>query len=387
MERLHVFVDEFGDPHLDLTRSGVSATYIVAALCVRERALDAVRDQATAIRQKHFQAGEMKSSSVATNDGRRLHIIRDLSKLDAFVIAFCARKNQIRPATGLDFKKSFIKYFSRALYDRVTRCAADIYVTMDQHGSPSFQEELKSYLDSRYRSDLFSRKEFQPADSKGSVLLQAADFFAGTLARIYDEAKVSDRSAEIRALLKDRVSVTLWPRGNEEGNLPAAEYQDEDDECIRRYCVQRADEYLTAVARPSEDRDELARAIFLDALLANHTLGEEGSFLSTQSLKREISLQLGEQVRDHRFRSVVVAKLRDAGVIISSCSKGYRIPSSAADMRDFAEFSNSIIPPMVDRLGKARAGIREATLGRVDILDSGALLHLKTIVEGAESAP
>lgn len=382
MERLHVFVDEFGDPHLDVGKPGVSATYIVTALCVRDRSLATVVEQVERIRRKNFQTGEMKSSSVAANDGRRLQIIRDLAKVDAFVIAFCARKRQVRRDTGLEFKKSFIKFFAGALYERVTRCADDVHVTMDAHGSLQFREELKAYLDRRFRYDLFSNPKFQPDDSMRNVLLQAADFFAGTLARVYDETKVSERSEEFRSLLRDRVSVTLWPKGSEEGHLPVTEHASEDDESIRRYCVRRAEEYLSTAARQREDRDELARAIFLDALLANHSLGEAGAYLSTQSLKREISLQLGEQVSDHRFRSVVVAKLRDAGVIISSCSKGYRIPSSVADMREFASFSNSIIPPMVARLGRARSGIREATLGRVDILDGGALGQLKGIVEG-----
>lgn len=385
MERLHVFVDEFGDPHLDASKPGVSATYIVAALCVRDRALSTVVDQVEKIRRKHFQTGEMKSSAVAMNDGRRIQILRELTKLDAFVIAFCARKRQLRRDTGLEFKKSFIKFYAGVLLDRVTRCAGDVHVTMDAHGSIQFRGELKSYLDRRFRYDLFSSPEFQTADSKENLLLQTADFFAGTLARVYDEEKVSPRSEEFKEALRDRVSVTVWPKGGEEGHVPVAEYASEDDEGIRRYCVQRATEYLEAAERQNEDRDELARAVFLDALLANHSLGESGAFLSTQSLKREISIKLGEQVSDHRFRSVVVAKLRDAGVIISSCSKGYRIPSSVSDMREFASFSNSIIPPMVARLGRARTGIREATLGRVDILEGGALGQLKSIVESGEA--
>ncbi|MDQ3287941.1 MAG: DUF3800 domain-containing protein [Pseudomonadota bacterium] len=383
MDRLHVFVDEFGDPNLNVRNSGVSATYIVAALCVRDKALKTVVNQAESIRLKHFQAGEMKSSSVGTNDGRRLHIIRDLAKLDAFVIAFCAHKTQIRTGTGLEFKRSFIKFFARALYDRVTRCADDIRVTIDEHGSEQFRTELKSYLSSKYCPDLFSTVDFNFDNSKNNVLLQAADVFAGTLARVHDEKKRSERSAEIHAALRDGVSITLWPSGREENFLATAEHVSEDDEDIRRYCVKRAEDYLISAARAAEDRDEVARSIFLDALLAHHSLGEPGSFLSTPVLKREMSLQLGEPIADHRIRSAIVAKLRDAGVIISSCSKGYRIPSSASDVREFASFSNSIIPPMVARLGRARNGIKEATLGRVDILSGVELGPLKSIVESA----
>lgn len=326
----------------------------------------------------------MKSSSIGAKDGRRLHIVRDLSKLDAFVIAFCAKKAEIDKGTGLEFKKSFIKFFASALYRRVTRCSDDLSVVMDEHGGGQFQGELKAYLDKKHGQDLFSAVRFGFADSKDNVLLQVADVFAGSLARIYDENKRSERSNELREALRDRVSVTLWPSGREISSLPDAEYANEDDERIRQYCVRRAEEYLASAERRPDDRDEVARVIFLDALLAHHTLGDPGSFLSTPVLKREISGRLGEQISDHRFRSGVVAKLRDADVIISSCAKGYRIPSSVRDVLEFASFANSQIPPMVSRIGRARKGIKEATLGRVDILADADLGQLLSIVESIE---
>lgn len=383
MERLHVFVDEFGDPHLDVSRPGASSTYIVAAFCVRQSALESVAAGAESIRQKFFQTGEMKSSAIGASDGRRLHIVRSLTKLDAFVIAFCANKAELDKGTGLSFKKSFIKFFASRLY-RVTRCSDDIQLVADEHGSAQFREELKTYLDKKYAHDLFSATTFSSGNSKGNVLIQVADVFAGSLARVYDESKRSERSGDLALALRNRVSITLWPSGREESVLPLGQHVSEDDESIRRYCVKRAENYLANARCEPDDRDVVARAIFLDALLAHHTLGEVGSFLSTVTLKREISSQLGEPISDHRFRSGVVAKVRDADVIISSCSKGYRIPSSIKDVTEFAAFSNTLIPPMVARLGKARKGIREATLGRVDILADDGFSQLKSIAESVE---
>lgn len=385
MERLHVFVDEYGDPHLDIGKPGVSSTYIVAALCVRERELERTTAQAEEIRKKFFQSGEMKSSSIGAKQGRRLHVVRALSKLDAFVIAYCARKTELSASSGLAFKKSFIKYFASALYERVTRCGDDIHVIYDQHGGEQFQTELKAYLDKRYTQprDLFSLTKFVPKKSEESVLIQAADIFAGSLARIYDAQKSVQDDGEMKAALGNSVSITLWPSGEEVTSLPISEYTSEDDEVIRRYCVNRAQGYVDAVGQDT-DRDEISRVVFLDALLAHHTIGEPGSFLSTTVLKREISSRMGEPVGDHRFRSVIVAKLRDADVIISSCAKGYRIPSSSKDLREFADFSNSIIPPMVSRLARARKGIKEATLGRVDILADAELSELRRIADVSE---
>lgn len=384
MERLHVFVDEFGDPHLDISKPGVSATYIVAALCVRDRALQKVQADAESIRKRLFQSGEMKSSLIGDRDGRRLHVLRELGKLDTFVVAFCARKSEIDTDTGLAFKKSFIKFFASSLYDRITRCGDDLQIIMDEHGNEHFQAELKSYLEKKHGHDLFSSARFQFDDSRRSVLLQMADVYAGSLARIHDEKKVSDRVNELSSELRNKVSITLWPQGREESVLPVEECCDEDDERIRRYCVKRAEAYLERAGRTQDDRDEMARVIFLDALLAHHTIGSEGDFLSTSLLKREISARIGEPISDHKFRSAVVAKLRDADVVISSCSKGYRLPSTAKDVRDFAAFSNSLVPPMVQRLDRARKGIREATLGRVDILGSAELNQLRDIVESLQ---
>ncbi|MBP3984277.1 DUF3800 domain-containing protein [Pseudoxanthomonas helianthi] len=379
MERLHVFIDEFGDANLDVAKNGVSSTYIVAAVCVRERVLDSAKASAEDIRKKHFQSGEMKSSLIGSNDERRLKLLRDISKLDTFVFGFCARKEDVDKNSGLMFKKSFIKFFASALYKRIDRCAADIHVLIDEHGSESFRNELKSYLGSKFKGDFFSDTRFDFGDSKDHVLLQVADIYAGSLARIYDEKKASPRSGELKSVLGKRISVTLWPSGRSDGNLPVSEFSNEDDESVRRYCVMRAEEYIDRVAGNIHDKDEVARVVFLDALLAHHSVSDPGEFLSTYTLKREIAAQLGETVSDHRFRSIVVAKLRDADVIISSCSKGYRIPSCVADVIEFATFANSIIPPMVSRVARARKGIREATLGRIDMLENSSFCQLNSM--------
>lgn len=383
MDRLHVFVDEYGDTHLDVAKEGVSSVYIVAAVCVRAIDLANARSVAESIRKRHFQTGEMKSSSIADNDGRRLHLLRDLSKLPAFVVAYCARKAEIDSQTGLAYKKSFIKFFAKRLYDRVLLCADEFDIVIDEHGTPEFQVELKTHFASRYRTDLFARTDFSFSDSKHETLLQVADVYAGSLARIYDAKKLSERAEELRTVLRDSVAITAWPRSREETFPPLSEHINGSDERIRRYCLKRAEAQLQTIGISTDDPEDRARATFLDTLITHHTWGDPGTFLSTHMLKREIAATLGEPISDHRFRSGIVAKLRDAGVIISSCSKGYRLPSTASDMREFASFANSLIPPMVARIEKARKGIREATQGDVDILDSPNLGQLKSIVESA----
>jgi hypothetical protein len=52
---------------------------------------------------------------------------------------------------------------------------------VDEHGGQEFQESLKSYVAERFVDDLFGDKDaFQTMASKDNVLVQVADFFAGS---------------------------------------------------------------------------------------------------------------------------------------------------------------------------------------------------------------
>ena len=64
MERVFAFTDESGAFGWQLDNANVSTHFIIGAVIVRESVLDEVRMQVEEIRRKHFQIGEMKSSSI-----------------------------------------------------------------------------------------------------------------------------------------------------------------------------------------------------------------------------------------------------------------------------------------------------------------------------------
>jgi len=82
----------------------------------------------------------------------------------------------------------------------------------------------------------------------------------------------------------------------------------------------------------------------------------------------------------HYFQTRVIAPLRDAGVIIASSTKGYKIPSCEQDLYDFVNHSNTIIQPLLSRIGKCRDRIRLATDGSIDILDREEYANLKQLL-------
>jgi len=68
MDRTYAFVDESGNSDLDTSKGGSSGFFIVCSILVAEKDLDAAYAQAEALRKRHFQTGEIKSSNLKPKD-------------------------------------------------------------------------------------------------------------------------------------------------------------------------------------------------------------------------------------------------------------------------------------------------------------------------------
>lgn len=80
--------------------------------------------------------------------------------------------------------------------------------------------------------------------------------------------------------------------------------------------------------------------------------------------------------RDYLFRHVI-APLRDSKVILSSCSKGYKIPISVDDVLNYMNQTSNIIGPMIQRMGLCRNLIKHSTDNHLDMFDNINLLKYK----------
>ena len=80
--------------------------------------------------------------------------------------------------------------------------------------------------------------------------------------------------------------------------------------------------------------------------------------------------------RDYLYWKII-APLRDAGVIIASCSHGYKIPTCIDDIYAYVNQTNGIVGPMLNRVEKCRQLILSQTDGSLDIFDDPALKKYK----------
>lgn len=213
MGRTFAFVDESGNHDLDTMKSGSSGYFVVCAVIVVEKNIQQACELAEAIRSRNFQTGEIKSSNLRAKDSaRRKRILLELAELPLKLYFTVVDKSRVHRDGGMQFKKSFIKYVNGLLYQRLFNHCENLHMTVDEHGGPEFQAGLKDYVEARYVDDLFREEAFQTKNSKDDVLIQVADFFAGSIAQIYEGKASVDVEGAYKTILRDiTLGILEWP--------------------------------------------------------------------------------------------------------------------------------------------------------------------------------
>ena len=100
MELVYAFTDEYGAFGWDIQNPSVSTHFIITAIIVKESDLASFAQQAEALRKKHFQTGEIKSSKIGKY--QKLHPDKPLPHITPHVFChtFCTSYAQ----AGLDLK-------------------------------------------------------------------------------------------------------------------------------------------------------------------------------------------------------------------------------------------------------------------------------------------
>lgn len=379
MQDLSVFIDEFGDTSIKTEKSGVTDFFILTAVLIPSTKVGGIRQKVEETRKRFFRTGEMKSSKVGNDDDKRIAILEELTALDLKTYSLAVDKRELSKEGGFPFKKSFFKYMNRMLYERLYRSYDNVDVVADEHGYPEFMESFKKYIDRQLPPTLFTHRTFKFGRSMDEPLLQAADFFSGTFARTLEPNKLSPRSDELLKLLaKSSISIVAWPPRW----LPKPAKAEEDrgiDIVIRDHCVRLAQLFLEKANR--HDDDVRIQVEVLEYLLFNAQFVNPDEFIPSQKIVDHLRTKVGIELTSYRLRVAGIAPLRDAQVIVASSPKGYKVPTCAADIAKFVEHANTIVPPMLARLNRAREEIKMVSLGELDILGADEHQHLRRILD------
>ncbi|GAB3224223.1 DUF3800 domain-containing protein [Spirosoma arcticum] len=374
------FLDEWGNNGLDFTKQGVSTHFIVVALTLRKENLAEAEAHIETVRKQFFQDGPIKSAKVSKDDKRRTLILNSLLSSPFQVFALVVDKRQLR-GEGFYYKGSFYK-FLHGLADReLYRTFSSLELVSDQYGSESFMEGFIQYVRNRHIPSLFNQASFGFVKSKSSLMVQAADFIAGTLARCYDETVLSPNKTEFIQLLSPKLlTLKYWPDVFAPSLVQTLPNQTQYNPELAELGVNLVQDFLHRKLT-SHAPQEVDQVTCIQYLLFHFRHVDPTRYISSRELISHIEGRRGNIPSLHYFQTRVIAPLRDAGVIIASSAKGYKIPSCEQDLYDFVNHSNTIIQPLLARINKCRDRILLATDGTIDILNRDEYINLKQLLK------
>lgn len=377
------FVDESGDPNLDVA-AGATTHFAICAICVPDEELASFRTHAETIRKRYFQTGEIKSKRIGKNHKRRLEILRAMADVGYHGYALVIDKERLRRDTGLEFRASFMKYFSRFVYDPLLRTHPHARVVADRHGTESFMASFGEYhrkKGAQLRLDLHETPiSFE--ESGREIGIQWADFIAGSLRIAYSEAK-DDRFREIYEWIAPKlVTLRQWPPGPRlEQSTSEPSTESSGTMPIGPFVVKGALQWLRE--HDGEGLDDEKRRIVLLALL--DAAQEKSPYLTLKALHARVCA-LGHDVTDDFVRRDLISSLRDQGVVIASSNQGYCLPRDVEQVDAYFDRMRDEVTPILRRVRLLDEALKRATSNELRVLDSPRYADLRRLVETSDEA-
>lgn len=260
------------------------------------------------------------------------------------------------------------------------RSHAELKIFADEHGNREFIESFKTYIGTQHKPDLFWGSDIDMIDSKSNVLIQLADFVVGSLAQIYEQKGNPALQEVCLRLIKEKaLHIIEWPTKYQTHFSPLIQ-SDEFDSLIYKHSLAQADIFI------NENEDAFDIETRLQTTVLRHLVfisrfDEDRSYISTNEILDHLRSLGFSELNEQAVRSTIIAKLRDRGVLISSCNHGYKIPKTYEDLIDFVNRVNGLVLPLIERLRKARNSYLQASLGKTDLLTGTNYPDLVAFVE------
>lgn len=379
-ERIYAFTDESGAFGWDLDNTNVSTHFIISAILVKETELDEVRCAVDAVRKKYFQTGEMKSSTVGKKHKRRKRILADLNRIPFTIFSVVFDKRLLQKYPGLRYKQSFYKFMNNIVHKELRRAFPKLTVVADEIGGSEYMKSFSKYVEEHEDiPNLFKERDFYFENSRNDVMIQLADFVSGSLSFEYDIHKKISCDIKYSYVLNKKINrIELYPKTYESFTIDNSAIASDYDKDVAFICFKQAIDFIN---RHEDDESEEAQAqiIILNYLLFRFMNNDLRKYIPTKELRKQLEYTNYSDVTTQTFRTKIIGKMRDEGVIISgsSAKKGYKIPCTEAELFDFINHGTAIIMPMLARLKKCRDLIKLGTLNELDLFDKTEYKSLK----------
>ena len=362
------FLADWGNSGLDFTKRETKTHFIVTALTLPQENVSNAEEVAEEIRKKYFNNGCAWSDEVGKNHSLRTKVLTELVQAPFWIFALVVDKRQL-VGEGLRYRGSFYK-FLHGLADReLYRIFPDLQMLAAPKGNDSFMEGFVKYVHRRHIPNIFNQAAFGFANREDQVLVLAAEFVAETLAHCYDETLIGPQRHTFTELLQPKIlTMKFWPDAFEPSLVTTDLNGQQYNATLADLSVNLATDYVHRRAH-SPAQQVIDQTTCLSYLVFHFRHMDPTRYIASREIMEHIRVRRGKAVSLHYFQTKVIAPLRDAGILIASSSRGYKLPACEADLYDFVNHSNTIVQPMLSRVKKFRDQVRLATDGRLDLLD------------------
>lgn len=383
----YAYIDEYGAFGFKFDDPGCTSSMILTAVLVNDKDVELVEKSASEISEKYFGVGEMKSKSIGKNHQRRINIMNELMKLPFKVYVFVIDKTKIYENCGPRYKPTFYKFCDVKIYNELCNNFKEVTIVADNVGGSEYIQEFSSYVKNKLKATqltLFDNHEFYMHDSKSNHIIQIADIISGSLAYNFDEKKkTKNEGHDYLNLLKKYqkvIGVTIFPYSYDTYSVESRPEDENFEHIIASTCYRRAISFIKQNEN-NVDEEIKMQVVTLKYLLFRFANNKFRTFISTKELKANLADRGFGHIDTLKFRTRIIGKLRDANVIISSNSKGYKIPATKAELFDYVNLEQSIVVPILGRLKKCRDLLFEGTEGNFDLFEKNEYKLLKKITQ------
>lgn len=386
MGEISAYIDEFGAYGFNFDAEGTSTHFILSAVVVKRKDVSYVESEIEKIRKSFFQTGEMKSSKLSTDHNKRIRLIVELKKLPFKVLVLVVDKKRLNTDGGFSYKKVFYKFLNQIFYQELRSLYPSLDIIADQVGSNEYIQSFLKYIKAkRTQITLFDQEFVDCVNSKETPIVQIADIISGSLAYNYDEKKkLLAEGHDYRKILGEKISlIRFFPRSYEEMIESESIDTESNDYIVATICNRKANEFIL-LNQDKEDEDIKRQVFVLKYLLFRFINNSTRKYIATKELLNALESFGYDKISVQTFRTKVIAKLRDAGVIIASSPQGLKIPSKVEEIVDFVEHSKTILMPMLIRLKKCCSTIDAGSSGDISILDIPGNETIKQIMDNID---
>jgi hypothetical protein len=367
-----ILIDEFGNTHLDLAKTGTFSHFIYTSVIIPLKDKQKAEEARQLISKNFFFGKELKSSKHGTKMfERRVKALYELvTNLDFTIDILVIDKAKLAGADGLKHKQIFYKYFQNLFVSKYSNRFESFEIVADKVGE-DFKYELQQYVRvNGIQHDLFNpnRSFHLKDDYTEEPLLQIADIVCGAAGKIFCSSHAEPRAKELLNAIHSRTSVDFFPY-NQTVFLATGQNVEVDRE-ISNVSTSLVTEFLGT--NPLRSQLEYVRLI--EYLMLYHRIDQQ-QLISTYEIVKYLE-QFYPGISEERVR-LLVRNLRYEGLFIVSHSgkSGYKLAANYSDIEEYFNHFLKYVIPMLQKIKILNESMSLSTFNKINVLEKDTAFH------------